>query len=159
MHKLDLTIARLKLLLAELDGRCEALASTRHQYDEQIKRLISFAVHDDGGVDRTLSMMMDVDVRLREITRQDQYLAALGAAARRELDSLQLTKLIEEARAQLAVLRSSTPGEHGDAPSRQADPGWIDREIRRLEAIIAEASGAAVKSIANARSDVGNGAL
>jgi len=157
MHKLDLTIARLKLLLAEINGKRESLASTRHQYEEQIRRLVSFAVHDDGGVDQTLSMMMDIDARLRELTHQDQYLNAIRTAAQRELDSLQLTKLIEEARAQLDVLRANVHGEPGAQTAEAADPAWISGEIRRLEDIIAEASGAAAKSIANARSVTGAG--
>ena len=149
MHKLDLTIARLKLLLAEIDGKRAALRATRHQYQEQIARLVNFAVHDDGGVDRTVTMLMDVDARLHDLTRQDHYLSQIHASAQRELDSLQLTKLIEEARAQLAVLRQQLDGSASvqDPGAKQAGPDRIAQEIHRLEEIIAAASGAAAKSI------------
>lgn len=149
MHKLDLTIARLKLLLAEIDGKREALQATRHQYQEQITRLVNFAVHDDGGVDRTVTMLMDVDARLQDLTRQDHYLSQIRASAQRELDSLQLTKLIEEARAQLAVLRQQLGGSAAVHDLSAAQPGSdrIAQEIRRLEEVIAQASGAAAKSI------------
>jgi hypothetical protein len=149
MHKLDLTISRLKLLLAEINGKREALAATRYQYQEQVTRLVRFAVHDDGGVDRTLAMMMDVDARLQELSRQEQYLNTIRDAAQRELDSLQLTKLVEEARAQLTVLRARQEVQAADPDNAASDPAWIDNEIRRLEEVIAQASGAAAKSISS----------
>ena len=149
MHKLDLNIARLKLLLAEVSGKREVLTSTRQQYQDQIARLVSFAVHEDGGVDRTLAMMMDVDARLRELDRQEHYLHLIEEKARRELESLQLTKLIDEARARIAVLRQQQHSVEGGDDGRDAD--WLAGEIRRLEGVIAQASGAAVKSISGGR--------
>jgi len=149
MHKLDLNIVRLKLLLAEVNAKRDALAATGRQYDDQITRLIDVTVHEDSGVDRTLTMMMDVDARLQEITRQQHYLELVSAKARHELDSLQLTKLIEETRAQLAVLRQRESEEDAAARSDGAGVDWIVREIRRLEEIITVASGAAAKSISS----------
>ena len=151
MHKLDLTIARLKLLLADVGAKREALAATRRQYQDQIARLVTFTVHQDAGVDRTLAMMMEVDARLQELVRQEHYLEAIRAKAQYELESLQLTKLIEETRAQLTVLRQrqrEAGTRHHDGDS---DPAWLAGEIRRLEEVIAEASGAAAKSISARR--------
>ena len=151
MHKLDLTIARLKLLLADVGAKREALAATRRQYQDQIARLVTFAVHQDASVDRTLAMMLEVDARLQELARQEHYLEAIRAKAQYELESLQLTKLIEETRAQLAVLRQrqrEAGAHHHDGAS---DPTWLAGEIRRLEEVIAEASGAAAKSISARR--------
>ena len=153
MHKLDLNIARLKLLLADVGAKREALAATRRQYQDQIARLVAFAVYQDAGVDRTLAMIMEVDARLQELVRQEHYLEAIRAKAQYELESLQLTKLIEETRAQLAVLRqrqreAGAGAHHHDGES---DPAWLAGEIRRLEEVIAEASGAAAKSISARR--------
>lgn len=151
MHKLDLNIARLKLLLAEVGAKREMLAATRHQYQEQINRLVSFTVHEEAAVDRTLAMMLEVDSKLQEAARQERYLELVRAKAQRELDSLQLTKLIEETRAQLNLLRQrqhevpASPTDSGGA----ADPAWLAGEIRRLEEVITVASGAAAKSISD----------
>ncbi len=170
MHKIDITIARLRLLLAEIGGRMEALANTRHQYQEQIAHLVNLTVHGEAGVDRALSMLLDVDARMEQLGRQEHYLETIRARARRELDSLQLTKLVEETRAQLATLRQrqghlrtqrtaaqGLPGDSSDgarasrdgSDSRnvQDDPVLLEREIHRLEALIADASGAAAKSL------------
>lgn len=149
MHKLDLNIVRLKLLLAEVNAKRETLTATQRQYEDQINRLVDITIHEDSGVDRTLGMMLDVDARLQELTRQQHYLELVGDKARRELDSLQLTKLIEETRAQLALLRQRQREE--DAAAR-ADEDGVDRvaqEIRRLEEIITVASGVAAKSISS----------
>jgi hypothetical protein len=148
MHKLDLTIVRLKLLLAELNGKREAMATMRQQYEDQIRRLVDVTVYEDSGVDRSLGMMMDVDARLQEISRQEHYLELVHVKARRELDSLQLTKLVEETRAQLASLRQrQSEQDAGDSVESAGAQDSIAQEIRRLEEIITAASGAAAKSI------------
>ncbi len=146
MHKLDLSIARLKLLLAEVGGKRDALSATRHQYQEQIDRLISFTIHENASVDRSLAMVMDVDTRLQEFSRQEHYLEVIRATAQRELDSLRLTKLVEETRAQLALLQRRQREEES-AEALVTGAAAIAAEIRRLEEIIATASGAAARSI------------
>ncbi len=170
MHKIDITIARLRLLLAEIGGRMEALANTRHQYQEQIAHLVNLTVHGEAGVDRALSMLLDIDTRMEQLGRQEHYLETIRARARRELDSLQLTKLVEETRARLTTLRQRQAQLQERPPAPQALPEdrtegararyegsgaqniqddliGLEREIRRLEALIADASGAAAKSL------------
>jgi len=149
MHKLDLNIVRLKLLLAEVNAKRETLTATRRQYEDQINRLVDITIHEDSGVDRTLGMMLDVDTRLQELTRQQHYLELVSDKARRELDSLQLTKLIEETRAQLALLRQRQREEDAAARADEDGVDHVAREIRRLEEIITVASGVAAKSISS----------
>ena len=78
MHKLDLNIVRLKLLLAEVNAKRETLTATQRQYEDQINRLVDITIHEDSGVDRTLGMMLDVDTRLQEVARQQHYLELVG---------------------------------------------------------------------------------
>jgi hypothetical protein len=96
-------------------------------------------------------MMMEVDARLQELVRQEHYLEAIRAKAQYELESLQLTKLIEETRAQLAVLRQRQREAGAHQHDGESDPAWLAGEIRRLEEVIAEASGAAAKAISARR--------
>ncbi len=149
MHKLDLNIVRLKLLLAEVNAKRETLTATRRQYEDQINRLVDITIHEDSGVDRTLGMMLDVDTRLQEVARQQHYLELVRDKARRELDSLQLTKLIEETRAQLALLRQRQREEDAAARADEEGIDHVAQEIRRLEEIITVASGVAAKSISS----------
>src|SRR3954454_1117289 len=103
MHKLDLTISRLRLLLADVAARQEQLLAMRSQFHDQQARIVGFTVHEDGSVDRALSMMLEIDGRLEGVDRTLQHLEAIHARAQRELDSLLLTKLVEESRAQLVT--------------------------------------------------------
>src|SRR5438128_39806 len=106
MHKLDFTISRLRLLLADVAGKQEQLQAMRRQFVEQQARIVSFTVHEDGSVDRALSMMLEIDSRLDGVDRSYKHLEAIRHKAQRELDSLLLTKLVEETRAQLTALRA-----------------------------------------------------
>ncbi|GAC1405171.1 MAG: hypothetical protein NVSMB65_20930 [Chloroflexota bacterium] len=157
MHKLDLTISRLRLLLADVANKQEGLQAMRRQFLEQQARIVSFTVHDDGSVDRALSMMLEIDGRLDGVERSSRHLEAIRQKAQRDLDSLLLTKLVEETRARLVALRAHLDRYHAgprpsvkvqiDAAGTLADEAWLVTEIRRCEAIIAEASGAAAKSL------------
>jgi hypothetical protein len=156
MHKLDLTIARLRLLLADITAKQEQFVAMRRQFVEQQARIVSFTVHEDGSVDRALSMMLEIDSRLDAVDRSHRHLEAMRQKAQRELDSLLLTKIVEEARAQINALkaqqavRAANPqvaAVHVDAQGNVADDAWFAGEIRRLELVIHEASGAAAKSL------------
>lgn len=143
MYALDQTIARLRLLLAEIKGREESHAATRRQYEEQIARVIDVAMHGEASLDRALAMTADLDARLRDLASQERYLARIKGQAQRELESLQLTKTIEEARAQITLLRQE---QEQDAAGEQR----LEAEIRRLEDVIATASDEAARSIGRA---------
>ena len=145
MHKLDQTIARLRLLLAEIKGREESHAATRRQYEEQIARVIDIAVRGEAGLDRALTMTADLDARLHDLANRERYLARIKGQAQRELESLQLTKTIEEARAQIALLRQEQEYDNGAAGADR-----LKAEIRRLEDVIATASDEAARSIGRA---------
>lgn len=147
MYALDQTIARLRLLLAEIKGREESHAATRRQYEEQIARVIDVAVRGEAGLDRALAMTADLDARLHDLAGQERYLARIKGQAQRELESLQITKTIEEARAQIALLRQEQEQEH-DKSAAGADR--LKAEIRRLEDVIATASDEAARSIGRA---------
>ena len=90
MHKLDLTIARLRLLLADITAKQEQFVAMRRQFAEQQARIVSFTVHEDGSVDRALSMMLEIDSRLDTVERSHRHLEAMRQKAQRELDSLLL---------------------------------------------------------------------
>lgn len=179
MHKLDVTIIRLRLLLAEVSGKIDTLQAMQQQYHEQQNHIMNFTIRGDGHVDRALSMLLEIDGRSDAVTRSLGYLDRLRAHAQRELDSLLLTKLIEESRAQLNALRqqqsqlassrdatryhvsdvfaqSSLPESELDSvpvsasAQRAHDIAWITTEIRRLESVIQEASKAAARSVSAA---------
>jgi hypothetical protein len=149
LKKLDVTIARLRLLLADVTAREAAHEEQRRTCREQHNKLVTFSLYGDSSLDSVLAMLADVQERLAHIEARSRSLAAIRKRAENELESLQLTKGIEEAKVLLHELQAKQA-----APLDAADalgPAEIQAEIARLRALINEAAERAAKTIANAR--------
>ena len=148
IKKIDLTIARLRLLLADVRAREAALEDQRRTFREQHNKLVSFSMYGDSTLDSVLGMLGDVQQRLAHIETTWQSLGAIRKRTEIELESLQLTKGIEEAKVQLQELqaRQAAPLDPTDALS----PAEIQAEIARLRQLINEASERAAQNIERA---------
>src|SRR3984893_9021991 len=120
LKKIDITIARLRLLLADVTAREAAFEEQRRTCREQHNKLVTFSLYGDSSLDSVLSMLADVEERLTHIEATSRSVAAIRKRAENELESLQLTKSIEEAKALRHELQA-----------RQADPESL-AEIARL---------------------------
>jgi low affinity Fe/Cu permease len=145
LKKLDLTIARLRLLLADVTAREASLEEQRRTCREQHNKLVTFSMYGDSTLDSVLAMMADVQERLSHLEATSKSLAAIRTRAENELESLQLTKGIEEAKVLLAELQAKQAAaiETADALS----PEEIQAEIARLRQLINEASERAAQTI------------
>ena len=145
LKKIDLTIARLRLLLADVTARDAALHEQRRTCGEQHNKLITFSLYGDSSLDSVLAMLGDVQERLSHIDATSRALAAIRKRAENELESLQLTKGIEEAKILLneLQLRQAAAMDATDALS----PAEIQAEIARLRSLINEASERAARNI------------
>ena len=145
LKKIDITIARLRLLLAEVSAREQALNDQRRTANEQRNKLITFSIYGDTNLDSALAMLADVDERLGHVEAQARLLTAVRQRAANELESLQLTKGIEEAKLLMQELqaRQAAPVDAADALSAAE----IQAEIARLQSLINEASERAAKTI------------
>src|SRR5918911_370122 len=110
LKKIDITIARLRLLLADVTARESALEDQRRTCREQHNKLVTFSMYGDSSLDSVLAMLGDVHERLAHIDGLAESLAAIRKRAEIELESLQLTKGIEEAKALLLDLRAKQAG-------------------------------------------------
>ena|SRR5437868_6460295 len=148
LKKIDITIARLRLLLADVSARERALEDQRRVCREQQNKLVTFSMYGDSSLDSVLNMLSDVQERVMHIEATSQSLAAIRKRAEFELESLQLTKGIEEAKVLLHELQAkqAAPLEGADALS----PAEIQAEITRLRALINEASERAAQNIERA---------
>src|SRR5215467_7416281 len=117
LKKIDLTIARLRLLLADVTAREVALDDQRRTFREQHNKLVSFSMYGDSSLDSVLAMLGDVQERLAHLEAISASLAAIRKRAEIELESLQLTKGIEEAKVLLTQLqaRQAAPADAADA--------------------------------------------
>jgi hypothetical protein len=148
LKKLDLTIARLRLLLADVTARETALEEQRRTFREQHNKLITFSMYGDSTLDSVLAMLGDVQERLASIEHTSQSLGAIRKRAEIELESLQLTKGIEEAKVLLQELQAKQNGPFDAADA--LTPAEIQAEIARLRSLINEASERAAKNIERA---------
>jgi hypothetical protein len=142
LKKIDITIARLRLMLADIGARESAINDQRRTYNEQRAKLVTFSIYGDSTVDSVLTMLADVEERLSHVEATARSLTLIRKRAESELESLQLTKGIEEAKVLLLQLKAGTV-ENAEALS----PAQIQAEIARLQALINEASERAAKSI------------
>ncbi len=145
LKKLDLTIARLRLLLADVTAREANLDGQRRTFQDQRDKLVTFGLYGDSTLDSVLGMLNDVEDRLDLVERTSHQLLAIRRRAEAELESLQITKGIEEAKVLLAQLQASQT-------ASQELPGHLSREdvsaeIARLQTLINEASERAARSI------------
>lgn len=148
LKKIDLTIARLRLLLADVTARETALEEQRRTFREQHNKLVTFSMYGDSTLDSVLAMLGDVQERLANIDHTSQSLAAIRRRAEIELESLQLTKGIEEAKVLLLELQAKQNGPFDAADA--LTPAEIQAEIARLRSLINEASERAAKNIERA---------
>src|SRR5437763_7104789 len=77
IKKIDLTIARLRLLLADVTAREAALEDQRRTFREQHNKLVSFSMYGDSTLDSVLGMLGDVQQSLAHIETTSQSLAAI----------------------------------------------------------------------------------
>jgi hypothetical protein len=145
LKKIDLTIARLRLLLAEVTARQAAIADQRRTFGDQHAKLVTFGIYGDATLDSVLAMLADVDERLAHVESTAHSLAAVRKRAENELESLQLTKGIEEAKVLMQQLQARQAGPI-DGPDALS-PAEIQAEIARLQRLINEASERAAQSI------------
>jgi hypothetical protein len=145
LKKIDLTIARLRLLLADVTAREAQLEDQRRTCREQHQKLVNFSLYGDSTLDSVLTMLADVQERQTFLDGRAQSLTAIRKRAENELESLQLTKGVEEAKVLLSQLqaRQSAPADPADALS----PAELQAEITRLRTLINEASERAAQSI------------
>lgn len=139
MDKLDATIANLRVALAEVALKESQLQATRQQFRAQLSRMPSLVLYGKTTLDSALAMMEDVEQRLAQIEASLRYLSVIKQRAQEELEALELTRSIEQAKAELASLRA-------DAQA-SSDEGRL-AEIRHLQRLINEASERAAKSLA-----------
>lgn len=136
MRKLDETIANLRLLLAQVEAKEAALAQAERQAGEQLKRVINFTLYEGGELERALLMMDEIAQRRRFAQSSLENLRMLKERTVGDLKAMMLTKVVEDARAELADLRA-----------RQAEGQPLAKAIAELEARIAEASAMAGRLI------------
>jgi hypothetical protein len=145
MQKLDVMIARMRLLLADVAAREAEVHQVIRQCHSQTEKIMSFALYGEATLDSSLAMMSDVHERLEHSERMLQQLELVRTRLEAELESLQLTKRIEGLRVELSALRAQADWPEGaDVPADSLD---LARRMQELQDEINEASERAARTI------------
>jgi hypothetical protein len=104
VQKIDTTIAKLRLLLADVTAKEAQYTLVRQQFRDQLRRAVEYSVYGDNSLDGTLGLMSEIQQRIGAAEGTLRDLGLIRARAERELESLQLTKRIEAAKTELKEL-------------------------------------------------------
>jgi len=150
VQKIDVTIAKLRLLLADMSAKERQYTAVRQQFRDQLRRAVDYSVYGDSSLDGTLSLMGEIQQRIMDAEATLRDLELVRTRAERELESLQLTKRIEGAKTELrklldqqAELDRAEPSEGGSESLRQE----LGEQIRQLREQINEASEQAARTL------------
>lgn len=146
MQKIDITIARLRLLLADVTAKEQQYTGARHQFRDQLRKAVEFSIYGDSSLETSLGSMAEIQQRITAAEGALRDLGLVRARAERELESLQLTKRIEAAKTELQELiarqrkleQAGTLGTDGEA---------LGIKIRELRQQINEASEQAARTL------------
>jgi DNA repair exonuclease SbcCD ATPase subunit len=145
MQKLDVMIARMRLLLADVSARESEVNQVVRQCNLQTEKILSFTLYGEATLDSTLAMMADVQERLDQSERTLRQLQQVRTRLETELESLQLTRRIESLRSELATLQARR--DRLDAAESDSRPIDVARRIQELQDEINEASERAARTI------------
>src|SRR5919198_3675870 len=130
MQTLDVMIARLRLMLADIAAKQAQLQALQQQYREQRNKVVGYCLYSETSLETSLGLMGDIAERLRDTETTLEHLAIIRRKAEMELESLQLTKGVEQAKAELAELqRQQADAEVGTVRA----PTELTEEIQRLQ--------------------------
>ena len=133
MPEMQKAMARLRLMLASIKGKEDELESLKRQFQRQLDRTSTHAVHGGNSLDATIGIMEEIQERLDNVEMKQGHLASIKKRAEAELGALDLTDKIEKAKAELTSLKERQNSDENVEEVAQA-------EIEHLELFIEEAS-------------------
>ncbi len=147
MQKIDSTIAKLRLLLADVTAKEAQYTLVRQQFRDQLRRSIEYSIYGDSSLDGTLGLMSEIQQRIDSTEGALRDLGLIRTRAERELESLQLTKRIEAAKTELQQLLKRQRELEQDGPSG-SESDEVRAQIRELRQQINDASEQAARTLA-----------
>jgi prophage DNA circulation protein len=140
MPQIQQAMARLRLLLADIESKSQQVQAMTRQFRAQLRRLPQQAIYGRTTLEGVLSIMAEIEDRLADAEAAQRRLDTIRARAQGELEALQLLLQVEEARKRLASLK-------GRAQETVEVDEETRAEIRQLEAFIASNSQRAGRAI------------
>ena len=146
MQKIDVTIAKLRLLLADVTAKEAQYTAVRQQFRDQLRKAVEYSIYGDSSLDGTLGLMAEIQQRITDAEGTLRDLDLIRKRAERELESLTLTRRIEAAKTELQQLLNRQT-ELEEAGSDGAEREELGAQIRQLRQQINEASEQAARTL------------
>lgn len=138
-RKIDVTLSKIRLLVSEITQQENLGRALHDQYIAQQHRILQASLYGEVDLSTVLGLLADLDQKLTEIDRTGRQRALVRQRAERELRSLTLTRQVEDAKSELAVLQQRRGEIDADLASfdaaSEADPdrtAALQAEARRL---------------------------
>ena len=141
MPEMQKAIANLRMVLASIRGKEGELRSAQRQFQRQLIRAPSNTIRGGNSLDATIGIMQEIQERLDDVESKQKQLEAIKKRTQDELQALQLTDRIEQAKNELKSIRIDPP------VTPEGEMSRLDR-IEELERFIEEASIRAGQAIA-----------
>jgi predicted nucleic acid-binding Zn-ribbon protein len=146
VQKIDVTIAKLRLLLADVTAKEAQYTAVRQQFRDQLRKAVEYSIYGDSSLDGTLGLMAEIQQRITDAEGTLRDLDLIRKRAERELESLTLTRRIEAAKTELQQLLNRQT-ELEEAGSDGAEREELGAQIRELRQQINEASEQAARTL------------
>ena len=114
-------ISRLRLLLASVRAKDDELEALARQFQRQLARAPRYAVQGGNPLEITLNLMGEIQERLDNVERQRKHLASIRSQAEAELQALNITERIAQAKSELTELRTSADASQPETARRIAE--------------------------------------
>ena len=116
MPQMQQAISNLRLLLASVRSKEDELEALARQFRRQLERAPRYSIQGGNPLEVTLNLMGEIQERLDDVEAQRKHLAAIRRQAEAELEALNITEKIAQAKEELSGLRASrSAGEPVDA--------------------------------------------
>ena len=138
MVQIESAVAQLRLFLAELNNKEKHLDAQLRQFRQQMNRAPQQAIYSRLPLEASLNVMNEVQERLDRIETERKHLLMIKERASRELEALQLTRQVEDAKDALAKLQSLRSKESETASKIQALEQFINDYSRRAAKAITD---------------------
>ena len=129
MVQIDSAMAKLRLFLAELKNKENHLDAQLRQFRQQINRAPQQAIYSRLPLEASLNVMSEVQERLDRIEMERKHLLMIKERANRELEALQLTRQVEDAKDALAKLQS-LPSKESETISQDSGPRTVHQRLQ-----------------------------
>lgn len=107
MPEMQKAISNLRILLSEVRRKEDEFEGLVRQFKLQLQRAPRHAIQGGNPVETTLNMMGEIQERLDKVEAMQKHLSAMKRQAENELQALSITGKIEQAKRELASMRSS----------------------------------------------------